>query len=70
MLNLAAKIVQSIAKYGSKAWSAIKSGAASVYNSAKEAWDAGTWAFTKWLASNSGALYAIYDALKAFGLID
>lgn len=70
MINLATKIAQAILKYGSKAWSAIKAGAAYVYNSAKEAWDAGVWAFTKWLASNSGALYAIYDALKAWGLID
>lgn len=70
MWSLATKIAQAIAKYGSKAWAAIKKGAASVYNAAKEAWDAGVWAFTKWLASNGGALYAIYDALKAAGLIN
>lgn len=70
MLSLAIRIWNAISRYGSKAWNAIKAGAASVYNSAKAAWEAGYWAFTKWLASNAGTLYAIYDALKAAGLID
>lgn len=67
---MATKVAQAISKYGTKAWNAIKSGASSVYKSAKAAWDKGVWAFTKWLAGNAGVLYPIYDALKAFGLID
>lgn len=70
MFALATKIAKAIQKHGTKAWNAIKSGASKFYSSAKAAWDKGVWAFTKWLASNTGAIYAIYDALKSFGLID
>ena len=70
MLSIAIKIYNAIVKYGSRAWDAIKAGAYSVYSAAKAAWEAGYWAFTKWLASNASALYAIYDALRAAALID
>ena len=64
------RIAQAILRYGSKAWAAIKKGAASVYKSAKAAWDQGYWAFIKWLSGNAFAIEAIYQALKAAGLID
>ena len=64
------RIAQAILKYGSKAWAAIKKGAAKVYDAAKAAWDKGYWAFVKWLTGNAAAIDAIYQALKAAGLID
>ena len=70
VIILAIKVAQAILKYGSKAWAAIKKGAASVYNSAKAAWDKGYWAFIKWISGAGGALELIYYALKAAGLID
>lgn len=69
-MGTAIKIFNAITKYGSKAWTAIKKGAAAVYASAKTAWDGGYWEFTKWLLANSAALDAIYHALEIAGLID
>lgn len=70
MVGIGLKIWNAISKYGAKAWTAIKNGAANFYDAAKSAWDAGYWAFTKWVAANAGAVTAIYEALQAAGLID
>ncbi|MCP3029627.1 hypothetical protein [Halobacillus sp. A5] len=69
MFSLALKIGKAIAKYGSKAWTAIKNGAYKYYNAAKEAWEGGLWSFAKWLAGNYTALEAIKAALEAAGLL-
>ncbi|MYL73058.1 hypothetical protein GLW00_19775 [Halobacillus litoralis] len=68
-MTLALKIGRVIAKYGSKAWKAIKSGAAKYYDSLREAWEAGLYAFAKWLANHWYVLEIVKEALEAAGLM-
>ncbi|AST00657.1 hypothetical protein B9L19_01990 [Geobacillus thermocatenulatus] len=70
MLNLIYKIANAIIKYGGKAIQAIKNVLGSLYDSFIAAYKKGFAALVEWFLDHSWIVQAIYEALKAAGLID